>query len=146
MLRQHALHFGEKIVHQGFRIFECVGSPFVSLGTMPMIDRWRLTPLPPSWSAHPVGVIKPDQPIAFRIVQRKRISQAVCNFQVRCDFGSVCIHCRPFGAALAGVISASLLLRSTDPDHEELMSRLAERVRFELTVPVRGRRFSRPVH
>jgi hypothetical protein len=43
----------------------------------------------------------------------------------------VCIHCRPFGAALAGVISASLLLRSTDPDHEELMSRLAERVRFE---------------
>jgi hypothetical protein len=35
---------------------------------------------------------------------------------------------RPFGAALAEVIPASLLSRSTDPGSAELMSRLAERV------------------
>jgi hypothetical protein len=40
---------------------------------------------------------------------------------------------RPFGAALAGVIPASLPLRSPDPGRTELMSRVAERVGFERT-------------
>ncbi len=39
----------------------------------------------------------------------------------------------PFGAALAGVIPASWLSRSIDPDRAELMSRMAERVGFEPT-------------
>jgi hypothetical protein len=76
-LCQNPLNLIKEVVDQRSGVFERVGPSRVFLRPVPMVDSRRSFLEPGSRHRDGMGVVKPDQPCAIRIVERERVPQAM---------------------------------------------------------------------
>jgi hypothetical protein len=79
--RQHPLHLREKVKDEGGRGGEGV-RPLIVFGPVPVVGGGRLLAKPGTHGRNPMGVVKADQALPLRVMQRERIAQAVRSLVV----------------------------------------------------------------
>jgi hypothetical protein len=84
---KHPPNFGKKIHDQLANGRELVRLPLIVAGAVPVVMlRHRFSKAGATWR-HAVGIVEADQPVAVRIMQRKRIAQPMRPFWRR--FGAL---------------------------------------------------------